>query len=614
MLTLVLALAALATTAGLLASCLRLESPVSFALAAYLFGWGEVVVLSELLSLGHWLRPLGYGVGESVALVVAAALWLARGRPRSVRAGVSLGVLRSDPLVAVLGLGVAVALAYEAFVGVAAPENNYDSMTYHLVRATEWVQRGAVEWVPHAATTRVNSQPPNAEIGVAYTLAFLHRETLVALPQLAAEIAAILGVYGIARRLRFDRREAALGALLTATLAEIALESMTTQNDLVLASFVVAAAYFLLGGGIVDMACAGLALGLAAGTKLAVAWALPSLVLLAVVGPARRRLPLVAASTAAGFVSVGAYGFVVARIQTGHFVAPDPAGVGHYRARDGLGGRAATFAWASYRFVDLSGYRRVVDHVPVSSALRAVGIGPPAEMLPNGHDLRIELDPHEDYSYFGPLGALLVVPLVVGGVVLLVRGRAPPVVAPFVLAIPLFLAVLALTYANNPYLGRFLVVPVALTMPLAAAVRRSRLATIASIVVAVPSLALVLAFDVLNPSGLGAGPAVWNMPRAQAQTLGSGDLEPVVAAVERRVPPGAFIGIDLGENDFVYPFYGAHLTRRLIPLDQRAPLADADRRGLRWVLRSRQVGPLPARAGWLQTQYRASGWTLASAS
>jgi ABC-type polysaccharide/polyol phosphate export permease len=69
--------------------------------------------------------------------------------------------------------------------------------------------------------------------------------------------------------------------MLAPTLSLVALESMTTQNDLVAAAYVVVAAYFVTGGPAAELALAGIALGLAVGTKPTSFFAAPLLALLA---------------------------------------------------------------------------------------------------------------------------------------------------------------------------------------------------------------------------------------------------------------------------------------------------------------------------------------------
>src|SRR5205823_4316867 len=78
-------------------------------------------------------------------------------------------------------------------------------------------------------------------------------------------------VYGAARRLGFEPRAAACSSLLLATFSLVAFESTTSQNDLVAASFPIAAACLLLGNGRFEPALAGLAVGLGLGAKLTTA-------------------------------------------------------------------------------------------------------------------------------------------------------------------------------------------------------------------------------------------------------------------------------------------------------------------------------------------------------
>lgn len=93
-----------------------------------------------------------------------------------------------------------------------------------------------------------------------YTFAFAGRDTVAAAPQLFAELASLAAVYGIATRLGLSRPASAFAALLTATLSQVAIQSVTTQNDLLTASFLAIALYFVLGKSTPELALAGLAL------------------------------------------------------------------------------------------------------------------------------------------------------------------------------------------------------------------------------------------------------------------------------------------------------------------------------------------------------------------
>ena len=84
MLGFLIAGAALALTAFLVASTLRVRSPGPFVVAWWVLVCAEVVAAGEVLSLAHALRPLGYALFEAGALVLALGAWHVAGRPRPV--------------------------------------------------------------------------------------------------------------------------------------------------------------------------------------------------------------------------------------------------------------------------------------------------------------------------------------------------------------------------------------------------------------------------------------------------------------------------------------------------------------------------------------------------
>jgi hypothetical protein len=605
-----LAAAGLAATALLGAACLRSRTFAGFVLAAYLLAAAEVVVLAETLSLPRWIGATGFGVAEAVLFIAALAVWTMHRRPLPSLPVVRGSQLRAHPVLLALGCVVACALAYEAFLAVATPPNNWDSMTYHLVRAVEWLQRGRVGYVPQPATERVNALQPNAEIEVLYTFAFLHRDTLAALPQLTAELASLVAVYGIARRLAFRPAPAALAALLTATLTEVALESVTTQNDLVAASFVAACAYFLLGDGLVDDGLAGLAFAIAVGTKLTAVFALPALVLLRLSRGGVRGLARVALTVTVSFVFVGAYGYALNLVHTGsplthdlhREVAPAPSGVGEV---------ARTFGHVFYRFVDLSGYGDAAGSRAAAKVLRPLGVSPVQARDSVGRlDSRGSSSVDEDTSFFGPLGVLLVLPLVAVFGIAFVRRRASPAEAALATAVPTYALLLAVTYTYNVWVGRFMIAPVLLTMPLAAAVYRWRVVAAATALVGLATVLFASAFNVLKPTGLSGSTPVWDLPRSEAQTARRKPLAPVVATVDRVVPLHAVLGRSIGEDDPSYPFYGRSFGRRLVPLPARGVLLAADRLGLDWVVSSRPVSIPRTGPRWVATRFPHVSWVL----
>src|SRR5262249_13839346 len=160
------------------------------------------------------------------------------GRPRrSLRnARDGLAVIARDPVSVLFAALALAAVAYEFVLGVSVPANDYDGLTYHLVKAAAWAEHGGYFWVPNAPYDPSNNYGPNAEQQILFSFAAVGKGLLVSLPQFLAEIAVLVAVFGTARRLGYGVRAAAAAGCLLATFGLVGLEASTSQNDLVAAS------------------------------------------------------------------------------------------------------------------------------------------------------------------------------------------------------------------------------------------------------------------------------------------------------------------------------------------------------------------------------------------
>jgi hypothetical protein len=312
-----LGLAAPLVATALLAGATVAPRPLpSFVLAAWLSAITEVVVLALVLSPLHAIDRGGYAVGELALLALAAAAWLRAGRP--LPSAPSMRRAGEHPILVALAAVVGLSLAYELVLCLTVVPNNWDSLTYHLSRAASWYQHRRVGWIHDAPTERQNTFPVDSELAVLWSFVAIRSDRLAALPQFFAQLATLAATYGIAVRIGFRRSSAIFAALLLATFAVVALESTTTQNDLVLASLVAACAYFLLGAAPRDGALAGLAIALALGTKLTTVVMLPPLVLLGLTArPSRRTIVVTLSAAVAGFAALGSWLYVQNIEETG---------------------------------------------------------------------------------------------------------------------------------------------------------------------------------------------------------------------------------------------------------------------------------------------------------
>ena len=427
---------ALVLTAGFATAALRLRSPISFVLGVYVLASVEIVVLAEILSFFDAVGATGFALGQAVLGALAVAAWAATGRPRPPIPSVSGTSLRRHPLLTALVVLVVASTAFQGFLVVSTPPNNGDSMTYHLTRTAAWLERGAVERFPTYDEVQ-NAYPPNAEIEVLFTFAYADGDTVAAFVQLVAKLVLLVAVYGLARRVRFERPAALFAAVVFGCLTLVVVQSVTTQNHLVVAAQVAAAAYFgleLARGDPRAAILAGLAVGLAVGTKWTGLAALPGLGLLWVVATrdAARLVRLVAWS-AVGLVLVGVYGYALNAADTGHLLG-DTSGL-PIQSRPSPGEFVESLVKLTLDFGDFSGYFR---------------------------------NANEDSSYFGTLGWLLVLPLSAGFTIAWALRRTSAVRGALAVNLPLFMILLAASHPYERFDGRLLILPVALVAPLAA--------------------------------------------------------------------------------------------------------------------------------------------------
>lgn len=132
------------------------------------------------------------------------------------------------------------------FLALWTVPNNYDSMTYHLPRIMHWAQNGSVA---HYATNglRQITSPVLAEFInlFVYVMGGKH-DYLLNLVQWSAYVTNAFLVMGIAKKLKCNSTMCYLAGLLFMTMPIAFAESMTTQNDLLDAMWILMFAYVIL--------------------------------------------------------------------------------------------------------------------------------------------------------------------------------------------------------------------------------------------------------------------------------------------------------------------------------------------------------------------------------
>lgn len=652
------------------ASALRLSSPISFLLAAYVACATNLGVTTLVLSPLHAVTRTGLGLAEGVLTAAAVAVWRAAGCPPPPwqRAREQIADVFAAPVAALFVVLALAVLGYELVLALTVPPNDLDALTYHLARAAAWAQHGGLFWIPNAPTVRLNAFQPLAEQQILFLFVATGSDALYALPQYVAEIAVLVSVFGSARRLGYDTRAATAAACLLATFSLVALEASTGLNDLVAAAFPAVAVYFLLGSGRAEAVLAGVTVALGVGTKLTTLFALPVVVWLVLRRGPKTVAPFVAGALA-GLVTVGMWGYLLNAIHTGHALgvgtgAPeDRASTSLHRAVANL----VYFAAASMDESVLSHHVILITGAAGAFAASAIGLralirhgGVPvlataelalpfaAPLIVSGGSFAIAslaaraglpivgengiigprhfaLDAAEwrhiassEYSCYGPLGVAALGSASLAAAFAWARRRVDSRELALACAVPIFVILASLSLAWNPYIMRFLVIPAVLGAPLLARLLRRPVVAAGYLavaaVVAVSTLANDQAKPLRNPDQLGRP---WELTQVTALMTNSNDRAgSAVLEYARLVPARACVGAVLGPNEPSYLLYGLHFEHRVFYLSAGDAVETAYRDGLFYVVVSSwsesPVAERFAAAGWHLSPMGGDDWVLAS--
>jgi 4-amino-4-deoxy-L-arabinose transferase-like glycosyltransferase len=602
----------------------------------------------------RWVAPLP--TLAAFAVVAVVVLLATRGRAsgsRSLLRAVSRDAVSSasDRAIAVVALAVATALAYAVALTLSTPQNDFDTIYDHLWRAVLWFSNRAIGYPDCACAPYINAYPPVGEMGAALTMVLGRADRYVALPQTVALLAIVVGVVGIGRRIGASRAEALLGGLLVATLPVVALQASTAQNDLIVASFLVAATVLLLDRGRHASWLAALAVALAIGTKVSAPFSLPLLLVVAVLGR-----PVVGRAARVGAVTVGtAIGgtwYLVNRHQTGSLDGGFPEIPVEHTVVAALS-RISRFG---IEFVDVSGARGadlylyvvvgaavalgvalgrrgrpreavVVGAVVLGLAVVPVALPEVGTFLERVHvnvfeaidrpDLNVDIGRDirksaSSFSWYGPLGSLLLVGGLVGAAVSVRRGSLDRLALVFAAAPLYWLVVFGASLYYQEFAGRFFMYPIALAAATWGIVLRSRPVAWGVVSIAVTALALALLNDAKRPSGLrllepDPPSSYFVTPRWKGQGDEARAAE-LTRYIDDRVPTHAEVALAITASDPGYLFYGRGLDRRITLIDPKA----ADAPSATWAFVSPGAGEAVGlcETAWKQLPERPQGWRV----
>lgn len=203
--------------------------------------WGMwLTLITEMLSLFQALNRWTLTAAWSVTLLLILWLIFKLPPPRSTFFKPNL------PISTFLPLGGIVFIAgITGMIALISPPNNWDSMTYHMVRVMHWIQN---ETVAHYATHELRQLylNPWAEFAILHWQLLSGGDTLANWVQWLSMVGSIIGVSLIARRLGASLLGQLLASLAAVTIPIGILQAVTTQNDWVVTFWLVCFVSFVI--------------------------------------------------------------------------------------------------------------------------------------------------------------------------------------------------------------------------------------------------------------------------------------------------------------------------------------------------------------------------------
>lgn len=205
--------------------------------------WGTLAItITELLSRFNGIAP-----GRLIAAWCIGAILVTTATPLVPRLSATplAHSPKRDGRFRLMLAGILVIVLTCGLVAWIGPPNNWDSMTYHLVRVIHWIQNGNVAFYPTCMPSQLEL-PPGAEYILLHLQLLSGGDRLANLVQWFAFAGGVVGVSNVARLLGAGRHGQILAALAAATLPSACLEAVTTQGDLVTAFWLVCFIWLML--------------------------------------------------------------------------------------------------------------------------------------------------------------------------------------------------------------------------------------------------------------------------------------------------------------------------------------------------------------------------------
>jgi len=201
--------------------------------------------------------------------------------------------LKTNHLLSIFGLFIILNSLLLAVCIVRFPQNITDSLYNHLSRIGYWIQQGSLQHYSGFGIVGM-VYPYNNSLLMSLPIIFLRSDILAGFVQFFSAWVCVFSIYIISRGLGFKRESSMFAGLMILTYMVIIYESITAQNDLLMAAYIAISFAFLISYINAPknsyLILSFFAMALALGTKQFTALVLPGYLILFLYGTIRNRM------------------------------------------------------------------------------------------------------------------------------------------------------------------------------------------------------------------------------------------------------------------------------------------------------------------------------------
>ena len=472
---------------------------------------------------------------------------------------------------------------------VSLPQANWDILTYHLSRAAYYIQQSNLSYLDSNYWAQSVHPKISAIFNIYFLLAFMKNDSFTAFIQFSAYIISSVSVYGICRLIGINRISGLSSALVFSLLIQCIMQSSTSQNDMLIASYLAVSVYMILKFRECRMfnrlSAAIISVSIMLGIKTSAVLVLPPLLFLAAFYV--RFENIVSALKA---VLVSAIFIIIVTCPSGYIenysIFGSLAGPAEVKTRHTMAGRSFEYIAGtgfknalrfSFDFLSIDGFtdneafkniNRVLRFLP-EKMIRAAGIelDDTSEMRPGSY-FSYDKSPYanEDLSYFGIMGFAFILPIIVLSLLNYPRNKNAAI---FSAAAALFFILQSYLTIYDSWRARQFIAMAVLAVPACGfyfeRIGKNKILNryiFFIVLLGCLSASSSVLFRKYQPLF-----SVYSMNYEGMRTRSGGSYYQTSRNFEAAVPEGASVAVALPQDNPEYLFFGKNMSRKLFPVN-----------------------------------------------